>query len=71
MFYIDNPVGTGFSFVQNENAYRTNETMVAQDLYQVITTLVKEAYPQFNNSPIFIAGESYAGFIFNLKIYFY
>ena len=61
VFYLDNPVGTGFSFVDDSRAFRTNEDDVAEDLLTVITTLIGEAFPEYSNSPIFITGESYAG----------
>jgi len=35
--------------------------MIANDLYVVIKTLLNQVFPQFNSSPLFIAGESYAG----------
>jgi vitellogenic carboxypeptidase-like protein len=61
VFYLDNPIGTGFSFVNNKDAYRTEETSIANDLFVVINTLITKSFPEYTNAPIFIAGESYAG----------
>lgn len=36
VLFIDNPVGTGFSYVTNPNAFTTDNMMIAQDL---VTTL--------------------------------
>ena len=35
VLFIDNPVGTGYSFVDNKSAYTTNVSMIAQDLVTV------------------------------------
>lgn len=34
--FIDNPVGTGFSYVTNAKAYATNNQQIANDLVQVM-----------------------------------
>ncbi|KAG9476207.1 hypothetical protein GDO78_002996 [Eleutherodactylus coqui] len=34
MLYIDNPVGTGFSFTKNDRGYAVNEDDVGRDLYR-------------------------------------
>lgn len=34
MIYIDNPVGTGFSFTDDDRGYATNEVDVGRDLYR-------------------------------------
>jgi len=34
MLYIDNPVGTGFSFTDQDAGYATNEVDVGRDLYR-------------------------------------
>jgi len=60
MIWIDNPVGTGFSYVQNPSGYVTNETQMAVELY---TTLVGflTLHTQYQKLPFYIFGESYAG----------
>lgn len=32
--YIDNPVGTGFSFTDSDQGYANNQTDVARDMYE-------------------------------------
>ena len=36
MLYIDNPVGTGYSFVRHEDGLSTNENQVADNLYEAM-----------------------------------
>ena len=36
MLYIDNPVGTGYSFVRDEDGLSTNENQVADNLYEAM-----------------------------------
>ena len=36
VIYIDNPVGTGFSYTEDDNGYACNQNDVGRDLYQAI-----------------------------------
>jgi vitellogenic carboxypeptidase-like protein len=60
IFYIDNPVGTGYSFTENEKGYSNNEVDVAANLFeglqQFFTLFSDQAHNQF-----YVSGESYAG----------
>jgi len=56
--YLDNPVGTGFSFTKN--GYAENETAVAEDLFDCLIQLYT-LFPNLKDSDLFITGESYAG----------
>jgi len=60
LLYIDQPVGTGFSYTEDSSAYPTNEDEVANDLYIALQMFFQE-YPQYNTLPFFVTGESYAG----------
>ncbi|KAK9511226.1 hypothetical protein O3M35_005824 [Rhynocoris fuscipes] len=60
VIFIDNPVGTGFSFTDNDAGYATNQDAVARDLYSALTQFF-QLFPQYRNNDFFIAGESYAG----------
>jgi carboxypeptidase C (cathepsin A) len=60
LLYVDQPAGTGFSYVENPNGYVQNETQVAQDLYTFLQNFLK-TYPQYKNLPFFATGESYGG----------
>ncbi|XP_063708720.1 venom serine carboxypeptidase-like [Culicoides brevitarsis] len=59
MLFIDNPVGAGFSFT-DEDGYTQNVTQVAKHLHIGLTQFLK-MFPWLQNVPFFIAGESYAG----------
>lgn len=60
MIYIDNPVGTGFSFTTDPKGYCTNETQVGEHLYATITQFF-QLFPELQKNKFFITGESYAG----------
>lgn len=60
LIYIDNPVGTGFSFTDDEAGYATNEKDVGNNLYEAL----KQFFTLFNelqDNDFFITGESYGG----------
>eukprot|EP01133_Synstelium_polycarpum_P012995 gene12995-15286_t len=59
MLYIDNPVGTGFSYT-NTGGYSTNQDEIAANLYSLLNQFYK-IFPQFVGNDLYIAGESYAG----------
>ncbi|XP_008549613.1 retinoid-inducible serine carboxypeptidase [Microplitis demolitor] len=58
VLFIDNPVGSGFSYVDNDSAYATNNRQVANDLLECIKKFL-DAIPAFKNVPTYIFGESY------------
>jgi len=60
MLYIDQPVGTGFSYTNDTKGFPTTIEAVAEDVYVALQGFFK-AFPQFANSDFFITGESYAG----------
>ena len=56
----DNPVGTGYSFVEDESSLVGTDAQAAQDL----TFLLKELFngsPNLQRSPLYIVAESYGG----------
>ncbi|KAF7388240.1 hypothetical protein HZH66_011007 [Vespula vulgaris] len=53
LIYIDNPVGTGYSFTRNDKYYASNETQIARDIHNALN------FSQNNN--FFVIGESYSG----------
>ena len=60
LLYVDQPVGTGFSYTDNPLGIETNEMTIAREL----TTFMEEFYqkfPKYSELPLFIFGESYAG----------
>lgn len=58
--FIDNPVGAGFSYTDNEDGYVNDLSEMAEQLYTGIIEIL-ELHPWLAASPIYIAGESYAG----------
>lgn len=58
LIYIDNPVGTGFSFTRG--GFAENETAVAEDLYSCLTQIFT-LFPHLQENEFYITGESYAG----------
>jgi len=60
MLYIDNPVGTGFSFTEDDAGYATNEEDVGRDLYSALTQFFT-LFDSYQSNDFYITGESYAG----------
>eukprot|EP01114_Cavostelium_apophysatum_P014280 TRINITY_DN365_c0_g1_i1.p1 TRINITY_DN365_c0_g1~~TRINITY_DN365_c0_g1_i1.p1 ORF type:complete len:435 (+),score=116.18 TRINITY_DN365_c0_g1_i1:132-1436(+) len=60
LLYVDQPVGTGFSYADYEQDYVTDETEVAQDMYVFLQNFLA-MYPQYQTQDFYITGESYAG----------
>ena len=65
LIYIDNPVGTGFSFTNKDTdkdgiCYSTDETQVGQNLYEAVSQFFK-LFPNLAQNRFYITGESYAG----------
>ncbi|XP_053570165.1 probable serine carboxypeptidase CPVL [Bombina bombina] len=60
MLYIDNPVGTGFSFTDDDRGYAVNQDDVGRDLYSALTQFF-QIFPDYQNNEFYATGESYAG----------
>lgn len=60
MLFIDQPIGTGFSFAHDIFSYRTNAYDISVDFYNFLVGFLEE-YPSFKGRKIYITGESYAG----------
>lgn len=60
LIYIDNPVGTGYSFTDDEKGYATNERDVGKNLYIALLQFF-QMFPELQKNEFFITGESYAG----------
>eukprot|EP00239_Pterosperma_sp_CCMP1384_P004201 CAMPEP_0197858378 /NCGR_PEP_ID=MMETSP1438-20131217/32148_1 /TAXON_ID=1461541 /ORGANISM="Pterosperma sp., Strain CCMP1384" /LENGTH=461 /DNA_ID=CAMNT_0043474521 /DNA_START=73 /DNA_END=1458 /DNA_ORIENTATION=- len=59
VLYVDNPVGTGYSYCDATGYVNTEEQMASQ-LYILLTGFL-ELHPEYSNNPWIFAGESYAG----------
>lgn len=59
LIFIDNPVGTGFSFT-NKDGYCTDEECIAKGLYSCLDQFFN-MFPNLRKNEFYITGESYAG----------
>ncbi|KAF8039525.1 hypothetical protein BT93_B1903 [Corymbia citriodora subsp. variegata] len=60
LLFVDNPVGTGYSFVEDQELFVKTDEEAATDL----TTLLRKIFNRnqsLQNSPLYIVGESYGG----------
>ncbi|XP_014486300.1 PREDICTED: venom serine carboxypeptidase [Dinoponera quadriceps] len=60
VIYIDNPVGTGFSFTGDDKGYVRNETEVGKDILNALVQFF-QLFPELQDNDFFVTGESYAG----------
>lgn len=60
LLYIDNPVGTGFSFTEDERGYATNETHVGRNVHTALVQFF-ELFPELQTNDFYVTGESYGG----------
>ncbi|KAK6626522.1 hypothetical protein RUM44_008995 [Polyplax serrata] len=56
--YIDNPVGTGYSFT--DGCYSKTEEEVGHNLLVAVKQILK-MFPEIRKNPFYVTGESYAG----------
>ncbi|KAG2286088.1 hypothetical protein Bca52824_045692 [Brassica carinata] len=60
LLFVDSPVGTGYSFVEEKELYVKSDEEAAKDL----TTLLQQLFNKnqiLNHSPLYIVAESYGG----------
>ncbi|CAL8342880.1 unnamed protein product [Merluccius merluccius] len=60
VLFVDNPVGTGYSYVDKPDVYATNVAMVASDMLVLLRSFFTER-KEFQNVPFYIFSESYGG----------
>jgi serine carboxypeptidase 1 len=60
VLFIDNPVGTGFSYVDSKSAFTKTNAEIATDLVNFTEGFLK-AHPEFKTVPLYIFSESYGG----------
>ena len=58
--FVDNPVGTGFSYVDDTRALTTNVAQISEDLLVIFAAILEEI-PAFRTTPFYIFCESYGG----------
>jgi len=60
VLFVDNPVGAGYSYVDNETALTTDVQQITTDLIVVLKAVLDES-PEFATRPFYIFGQSYGG----------
>lgn len=60
MLYVDQPVGAGFSFTDNEAGYARNLTDVGRDMLEFLQQFFTLFHDLVHNQ-FYITGESYGG----------
>jgi len=60
VLWIDQPVGTGFSYSNNHIEHVITEKGMAENMYEFFQNFMKK-YPKYQKHDFFIMGESYAG----------
>ncbi|GJN31687.1 hypothetical protein PR202_gn00011 [Eleusine coracana subsp. coracana] len=60
LIFVDNPVGVGYSYVEDDSLLVTTDWQQAADATTLIKALVKEV-PTLQTSPLFLVAESYGG----------
>lgn len=63
LLYVDQPAGTGFSYVSNPLGYVTNERTIGTELWTMIMQFYSK-YPKYSNLDLYIVGESYGKVVF-------
>ncbi|KAJ5761904.1 uncharacterized protein N7511_005286 [Penicillium nucicola] len=59
LLFVDQPVGTGFSYVNTDSYIHELDEMSSQ--FMVFLTKFFEMFPEYENDDLYLAGESYAG----------
>ncbi|CAL4939775.1 unnamed protein product [Urochloa decumbens] len=60
LIFVDNPVGVGYSYVEDDSLLVTTDWQQAVDATTLLKALVKEV-PTLQSSPLFLVAESYGG----------
>lgn len=62
MLFVDQPIGTGGSYVQSAEELTVNQSQIAQHFYNALQEFYGLSnFTSLQNTPLFIFGESYAG----------
>ncbi|KAF8034218.1 hypothetical protein BT93_C0489 [Corymbia citriodora subsp. variegata] len=60
IIFLDQPVGTGFSYANWWEDYNINDSTSAAESYEFLRKWLK-VHPQFQSNPLYIAGDSHSG----------
>lgn len=60
MLYVDNPIGTGFSYTVDPRGFSTTDEEIADNLINFLTQFY-DKHPEYRNSQFWVFCESYGG----------
>lgn len=60
IIYLDNPVGTGYSFTADDGGYSVNQASVGVNVYTALVQFFT-LFHEYQNNDFYVTGESYAG----------
>ncbi|CAL2279416.1 unnamed protein product [Prunus armeniaca] len=60
IIFLDQPVGSGFSYAKSWEGYETGDISSAAHTYEFLRKWLKD-HPEFLKNPLYIAGDSYSG----------
>lgn len=60
VLFVDNPVGAGYSYVDDPSAYTRDVAEITSDLVVVLRGVLERA-PEFATRPLYVFGQSYGG----------
>lgn len=60
VLFIDNPVGSGFSYVEKLDLLTTTNKQIADDLVELVRKVFKKN-PEFIDVPLYVMSQSYGG----------
>uniref|UniRef100_A0A7C9ELY0 Serine carboxypeptidase-like 18 n=1 Tax=Opuntia streptacantha TaxID=393608 RepID=A0A7C9ELY0_OPUST len=60
MIFVDAPAGTGFSYATTAEGYYSDDITASRHIYEFLKKWLQE-HAEFQNNPIYIAGDSYSG----------
>ncbi|XP_056160714.1 serine carboxypeptidase-like 2 [Syzygium oleosum] len=60
IIFLDQPVGTGFSYSTTQEGYHTGDLSSAAETYQFLRKWLM-VHPEFLSNPLYITGDSYSG----------
>jgi serine carboxypeptidase 1 len=61
LLFVDNPVGTGYSYVDAKEYYTHDVAGIATDMLVLLHEFFMVKSPQFQEVPFYIFSESYGG----------
>ncbi|KAL8541617.1 hypothetical protein ACS0TY_002760 [Phlomoides rotata] len=67
IIFIDQPVGTGFTYPKTPGAYESNDTISGYLAYEFLQKWIIN-HPKFQKNPLYVAGDSFGGIIVPLVV---